>query len=211
MMAAFAQDRDVVTVDDVKAAIDELQWVEYAERSVKLQALGTDRRARIREASGRASHRPRPHPGRLQRPDDRGARADAGTLHHRPHAGQRSADRQQVHQPSSRADHHVGAHFGARGSEQHQRHLRALQARAPPHAQRRRRRADRPARDHVLRRTPVAHARADRATARTTPCRCCSDVDAGRSQATQRRMTEDDEDDAVAPMRKDHAQIRLRP
>jgi general secretion pathway protein A len=39
MMAAFAQDRPNVTVDDVKAAIEELQWVEYAERSVKLQAL----------------------------------------------------------------------------------------------------------------------------------------------------------------------------
>jgi type II secretory pathway predicted ATPase ExeA len=40
MMAAYAQDRDVVKVEDMKAAIDELQWVEYAERSVKLQALG---------------------------------------------------------------------------------------------------------------------------------------------------------------------------
>jgi general secretion pathway protein A len=39
MMAAFAQDRDTVKVEDMKAAIDELQWVEYAERSVKLQAL----------------------------------------------------------------------------------------------------------------------------------------------------------------------------
>jgi type II secretory pathway predicted ATPase ExeA len=39
MMAAFAQDRPSVTVDDVKAAVEELQWVEYAERSVKLQAL----------------------------------------------------------------------------------------------------------------------------------------------------------------------------
>src|SRR5688500_5729507 len=39
MMAAFAQDRPNVSVDDVKAAIEELQWVEYAERSVKLQAL----------------------------------------------------------------------------------------------------------------------------------------------------------------------------
>jgi general secretion pathway protein A len=39
MMAAFAQDRPTVGVDDVKAAIEELQWVEYAERSVKLQAL----------------------------------------------------------------------------------------------------------------------------------------------------------------------------
>lgn len=39
MMAAFAQDRPSVGVDDVKAAIEELQWVEYAERSVKLQTL----------------------------------------------------------------------------------------------------------------------------------------------------------------------------
>lgn len=39
MMSAFAQDRASVTVEDVKAAIEELQWVEYAERSVKLQAL----------------------------------------------------------------------------------------------------------------------------------------------------------------------------
>ncbi len=36
MMAAYARDRDVVTVDDVRAAVEELQWVEYAERSVKL-------------------------------------------------------------------------------------------------------------------------------------------------------------------------------
>jgi type II secretory pathway predicted ATPase ExeA len=39
MMAAFAQDRPSVSIDDVKAAIEELQWVEYTERSVKLQAL----------------------------------------------------------------------------------------------------------------------------------------------------------------------------
>jgi general secretion pathway protein A len=39
MMSAFAQDRATVGVDDVKAAIEELQWVEYAERSVKLQML----------------------------------------------------------------------------------------------------------------------------------------------------------------------------
>ncbi|HEX2493743.1 MAG TPA: AAA family ATPase [Steroidobacter sp.] len=38
MMAAFAQDRDTVSVEDVMAAVEELQWVEYAERSVRLQA-----------------------------------------------------------------------------------------------------------------------------------------------------------------------------
>jgi general secretion pathway protein A len=39
LMAAFAQDKDVATVEHMKAAIEELQWVEYAERSVKLQTL----------------------------------------------------------------------------------------------------------------------------------------------------------------------------
>jgi general secretion pathway protein A len=39
MMAAFAQERDHVTVEDVRAAIEEMQWVEFAERSVKLQTL----------------------------------------------------------------------------------------------------------------------------------------------------------------------------
>lgn len=39
MMAAFAQERDYVTVEDIQAAVEEMQWVEFAERSVKLEAL----------------------------------------------------------------------------------------------------------------------------------------------------------------------------
>src|SRR5690606_32762864 len=39
MMSAYAQDRDVVTTEDIRAAIEELQWVEYTERSVRLQTL----------------------------------------------------------------------------------------------------------------------------------------------------------------------------
>jgi type II secretory pathway predicted ATPase ExeA len=39
LMAAYAHDRDTVSADDLKAAIDELQWVEYTERSVKLNTL----------------------------------------------------------------------------------------------------------------------------------------------------------------------------
>jgi general secretion pathway protein A len=39
LMAAFAQDSDVVTLEHLKAAIEELQWIEYAERSVRLQAI----------------------------------------------------------------------------------------------------------------------------------------------------------------------------
>ena len=43
MMASFAHERDQVTVDDVKAAVEEMQWVEFAERSVKLEALSPHR------------------------------------------------------------------------------------------------------------------------------------------------------------------------
>jgi general secretion pathway protein A len=53
MMAAYAQDRDTVTVDDVRAAVEELQWVEYAERSVKLHALGNDVSGERRVVLGR--------------------------------------------------------------------------------------------------------------------------------------------------------------
>jgi type II secretory pathway predicted ATPase ExeA len=47
MMAAFAQDRDFVKIEDMKAAIEELQWVEYAERSVKLHTLHSSAPASI--------------------------------------------------------------------------------------------------------------------------------------------------------------------
>jgi type II secretory pathway predicted ATPase ExeA len=39
MMAAFAQDRDHVTLEDIRSAIEELQWLEFAERSVRLETL----------------------------------------------------------------------------------------------------------------------------------------------------------------------------
>ncbi len=39
MLSAYGQDRDSVTVADVESAIEELRWIEYAERSVRLPAL----------------------------------------------------------------------------------------------------------------------------------------------------------------------------
>ncbi len=39
MMAAFGQERDVIQIEDIHAAVEEMQWVEFAERSMKLQAL----------------------------------------------------------------------------------------------------------------------------------------------------------------------------
>jgi hypothetical protein len=47
MMAASTQERDHVTVDDIKAALAELRWHEYIDRSAKLPAL--------RQISGRSS------------------------------------------------------------------------------------------------------------------------------------------------------------
>ena len=42
MMSAFAQDRDHVTLEDVSGAVAELQWVEFSERSARLEALSGD-------------------------------------------------------------------------------------------------------------------------------------------------------------------------
>jgi len=53
MMAAFGQDRDVVKVEDIRAAVEEMQWIEYAERSVKLQALSVDSHGERRVILGR--------------------------------------------------------------------------------------------------------------------------------------------------------------
>jgi type II secretory pathway predicted ATPase ExeA len=53
MLSAFGQDRDVVTVGDIETAIEELRWVEYAERSVRLPALNIDSTAERRMVLGR--------------------------------------------------------------------------------------------------------------------------------------------------------------
>ena len=42
LMSAFSQDRDHVTQEDVRGALDELQWVEFSERSTRLEALPSE-------------------------------------------------------------------------------------------------------------------------------------------------------------------------
>jgi type II secretory pathway predicted ATPase ExeA len=37
MMAAFGQERDTIRIEDIQAAIEEMQWVEFAERSARQQ------------------------------------------------------------------------------------------------------------------------------------------------------------------------------
>jgi len=53
MLSAFGQDRDQVGAADVESAIEELRWVEYAERSVRLPALTADSTAERRMPLGR--------------------------------------------------------------------------------------------------------------------------------------------------------------
>jgi general secretion pathway protein A len=53
MLSAYGQDRDKVTVADVESAIEELRWVEYAERSVRLPALHMDSTGERRMVLGR--------------------------------------------------------------------------------------------------------------------------------------------------------------
>ena len=134
MMAAFGRESDVVTVEDLQAAMHELQWVEFNARTNRMQSLQLDgeppaRRHRGDRTDGRA------HPARERGHDDPGARAATGTTRHRPHSGQRFADRQQVHQPASLPDRDAAGLVRDRGFEQHQWHLREVQARAPSQPQ----------------------------------------------------------------------------
>ena len=133
MMAAFNEDRDHVTAQRTSPRrCAELQWVEFSARASTLAA---------------PPGRPKPPPGeRLH-----AARAIArwccppmarrmaelhlvpGSQGHRPHAGQRSADRQQIHQPPPLPAHHRQRRRQRdRRSQQHQWHHDPRQARAPP-------------------------------------------------------------------------------
>jgi putative secretion ATPase (PEP-CTERM system associated) len=53
MMAAFAKDQDVVRAAEVQAAVEELRWIEYAERSVRLPTLAADTTGERRLILGR--------------------------------------------------------------------------------------------------------------------------------------------------------------
>ena len=152
MMSAFGRESDVVTEEDITAALRELQWVEFNARTNRMQSLQMD------GALGRPGNRTdgRPHFARERRRHRSRARAQAGQARHRPHPGQRPADRQQIHQPSSLPDRDSAGLVRDRGLEQHQRHFREIKARAPAQSQRRRCRGRRPARDHVHRRASAA-------------------------------------------------------
>ena len=153
MLSASTHERDVVLLEDVQGAINELHWVEYASRTGTRLMRGDPSGARGRRGRrvclGAGELRRRTagaHPARHRGPDRQRARAVSGTADHRPHSRQRSADRQPLRQPPSLPDRHHGAELRHRGSQQHQRHLSALQARALSQSQRWRCRDDRSAR-----------------------------------------------------------------
>ncbi len=103
MMAAFAADRDHVTLADLEAAIAELQWVEFSARQAMVADTppadaGRMRRARRRAGAARPDRRQH-GPGR-----SRAAPAARRSPRDRPHARQRPADRQPLRQPPSLPD-----------------------------------------------------------------------------------------------------------
>ena len=53
MMAAFAKDKDVVGTAELQSAIEELRWIEYTERSVRLPTLPPDSTGERRLILGR--------------------------------------------------------------------------------------------------------------------------------------------------------------
>ena len=183
MMAAFNEDRDHVTLADVASAVDELQWVEFSSRASAIAARAangahaTGDRADARAVEARAVHR-RQGRGR--------AASRARPQGHRPHARQRSADRQQIHQPAPLpARDRQRRHHRDRRSQQHQRHRDARQARAPPHAARRRCVDDRPARD----RCTWTSSTSGISPTRTTTCRACDVVNRPAESRTKTRAT----------------------
>ena len=99
MMAAFTADRDSVTLADINAAVQELQWKDFAHRphhhAAEAERLPPPKpvaTADGRPALGAAAHRHR-------RPHRAGGGAAPGAADRRPHARQRRAHRQPLHQP----------------------------------------------------------------------------------------------------------------
>ncbi len=53
LMGGYANERGTITSEDVRATVEELQWVEYAERSVRLQTLSAEATEERRIVLGR--------------------------------------------------------------------------------------------------------------------------------------------------------------
>ena len=160
LMIAFSSGQPAVGMTELKAAIDELQWIEFAARTNRFK-IG-DLHAGAGAEGSRARRSARAHHRRARRRTRGGAAAAHRAAPDRPHGGQRHPDRKQVREPPSLPDHDDRRWQHPRGPQQHERRVREEQARAPPSPERRRRRRARQARDHVPRRAlgPCAQRRA---------------------------------------------------
>ena len=147
MLCAFAEERMSVDEQLVRAAVEELQWVEYSERirGHDQSPNDTGRFSETRQCTHRETR------GAAARPARRRAHAAVRARNHRAHARQRRADSQQVHLSTPRSDR-VGSHaVGRRRSEQHERRLHPLGAHQAPRARGRRRHSTRRAQAAVSR------------------------------------------------------------
>ena len=103
----------------VKAAVEELQWVEFAER-LRGQERIADAHRQVRERHGPADGAAR---GVVPRSARRRVPHRPGQDDHRPHAGQRRADSQPLHLAASCASRIRPGAIRPRGLEQHQRRV----------------------------------------------------------------------------------------
>ncbi len=157
LMIAFSSGQPAVTMTELKAAIDELQWVEFAARTNRMRAgiappgplalaVSSDEvLARIIVAHGGEHVEERPlRMGRvvIGRTVDNDVQIDS-----------------KYRQPAPLPDHDDARGQHPRGPQQYERRVREDQARPPPSPERRRRGRARQARDHVPRRALGAAAR----------------------------------------------------
>ena len=127
MLCAFAEERTVIDEALVKAAVEELQWVEYSER-MRAHERGIDTTGRFADsepADGAAR-------GAVPRPARRRVPPRSRQDDHRPHGRQRRADPEPVHLAASRAGRFRSDALRSRGLEQHQRRVHSLAARQAP-------------------------------------------------------------------------------
>ncbi len=130
LLIAFSSGQPAVTMTELKAAIDELQWVEFAARTNRMRAgiVEPDSMARPFSSNEVLARIIVAHGG--EHVEERPLRM--GRADHRPHFRQRRADREQVRQPASLPDHDDARGQHPRGPQQHQRRVREEQARPPP-------------------------------------------------------------------------------
>ena len=149
LLCAFAEEKTQVTRQLVMTAVEELQWLPFVDRYRKTEPELADLE------DSRSRQTPLPSPARfevlfrdnpvsefelpLRDARERFERAADRANDHRPHVGQRPADREQIHFQASRTGLDQSRRLHARGSEQYERRIhRNETGQASPSCRRRR-------------------------------------------------------------------------